>query len=399
MIDKVSFTQNIHTLKASYIGSPDRTEKNEGKVLTQKDGFQMTGLPQLENPSKAVKTLASGFGYSEFPQISPDGKTIVFNVVGDYSTSLMLQMDPDGKDIKTLFTKKPASPENIQQLFEETRGQISEQGTWSHDGKNIFFRTNQNGTFDVGRYNMKTGKREIVVADENLNMKHPVELEDGRVAGYGGPPGDKYKTVDKYSDLWIADPKKGTYTLITHTDGTVAYKHPAPFGDKLLAHKEPKNTDTDAADLIILDPKTGEETNITNTPKADDRHVFFNKKAGLLTYHSDESGDKNLWLSTPDGKHKCQLTHYGKPAQSPCWSPDGKKIYFVKKKQRQADDEPFYVRQADIRVIDVEDALKDLKDQAKDRIKSLKKMDADGELIKQAKAEYENYSYFVKKFD
>jgi Tol biopolymer transport system component len=282
--------------------------------------------------------------------------------------------------------------------MDKNRGNISEQGTWTKDGRQIYYRTNENGTFDVGRYDMKTGKKEIVVADENLNMKHPVELEDGRVAGYGGPPGEKYKTVDKYSDIWIADPSKGTYTLITHTDGSFAYKHPAPFGEMILAHKEPKNSDTEAADLIVLNPKTGEETNITNTPQADERHVFFNEKAGLLTYHSDGSGDKNLWLSTPDGGKKCQLTHYGKPAQSPCWSPDGKKIYFVRKNEKQAEGENFYVRQADIRVIDVRTALKDLVSQAKDRMKTLKSMDADTELIKEARMEYENYQFFLEKF-
>lgn len=397
-MDRVSFSQPMNILKSPYLGSSDRTEEKK-KPAAPSDGVEINSLPPLEMPRKAVETLASGFGYAEFPQVSPDGKTLVFNVVGDYVTSQMLVMDSDGGTVRSLFTGEKVTPENIGAFMEENKGNIAEQGTWSKDGRHIYYRTSQNGTFDVGRFDIKTGKKEIVVADDNLNMKHPVELEDGRVAGYGGPPGDKYKTVDKYSDIWIADPSKGTYALITHTDGSVAYKHPAPFGDKILAHKEPKGGDTEAADLVILDPKTGEETNLTNTPNADERHVFFNKKVGLLTYHSDGSGDKNLWLSTPDGKQKCQLTHYSKPAQSPCWSPDGRKIYFVRKNEKQAEGEDFYVRQADIRVIDVKDALKDLKEQSKDRIKTLKSMDADKELVAAARKEYENYKFFLEKYE
>ena len=84
---------------------------------------------------------------------------------------------------------------------------------------------------------METGERSLVAKDENLNFKHPVPMDEGHVVFYGGPPGEKYPTTDRYSNIFIADTNSGTHQQLTDSTGEVAYKHPSVMGGYILAHK------------------------------------------------------------------------------------------------------------------------------------------------------------------
>ncbi|MCA9793740.1 MAG: PD40 domain-containing protein [Candidatus Eremiobacteraeota bacterium] len=362
------------------------------------DRVQLQELAPLESPKKAIDTLVSGLGYCEFPQVSPDGKTLVFNVVHDYTTSQVMVVPSKGGKVRALDSGERIKPENVADYLAGHEGHIVEQASWARDGKTLFFRSNEQGTFGIGQHNMADGGRQMLVHNPELNMKHPIQMPDGRIVCYGGPPSQKYPTVDQYSNLFIADPSSGAITMLTDSTGDFAYKHPAVLGDAVIAHKEDKQAGG-MADLIRLDPTTHEQVKITETPTADERHPFYSPSMDLLVYHRKEAGDKNLVLSTPDGSRTAQLTFYGHPAQSPCWSPDGKKIYFVKKDVKQAEGEPFYARQSEIRVMDVEKALKDLKKQAKDQLKKLEAEGAKPELVELARQQHDNYSYFLRRYD
>ena len=386
--------QNIANSPArSATGAPPEAERSEVESV------QIRSMPPLESPKKAIDTLVAGFGYVEFPQVSPDGKRLVFNVVHNYATSQMFIVDSDGGKVRSLFTGEKVKAENVAEFLARHEGKIDEQATWSRDGKSLFYRTNSLGTFALGTFDFKSNESRVVAHDEKLNMKHPFETESGKVVCYGGPPDDVHQTVDKYSNLFLVDPKTGSSKMLTHSQGEVAYKHPAEMHGKIVAHKEFKGQGAGPAELVTIDPKTGVERNLTQTPDMDERHPFYNQRRDLLVYHRrDAGGDKNLVLSTPDGSRSAQITFYGAPAQSPCWSPDGKKIYFVKKLHKPENLEFFYDRQAEVRVMDVPQALEDLKDQAKARLKELKKLSAGEETIAQAEAQLDDYRYFLKQY-
>lgn len=374
-----------------------KARQAEAEEAAPQDVSKLTALPVLETPD-AVTTLASGFGYAEFPQVSPDGKRLIFNVVGDYTTSQMLVMSTKGGKVRSLVTGEEVTPMTVKPFMERHKGHTDEQGTWSEDGKCVYFRTNREGTFGIARFTLKSGKDELLVHDPARNMKHPVETEDGWLVCYGGPPGDKYPTVDKFTDLFLVNTETGQISMLTKSDGSVSYKHPSVMNGMIIAHKEVGTPDKESADLVMIDPATGKETPLTETPDVIERHPFYNDNVGLICYHSDETGDKNVWIREPDSDRRVQLTFYGKAAQSPCWSPEGDQIYFVKKGTRQAEGEDFFVRQADIRVIDVKEALKELKDQARAQVKELERGGAPEELVAQARERLENYRYFLEKY-
>lgn len=368
--------------------------QEESDAPPAKDGAQVNAPPVLLTPEDAVKKLAVGFGYAEFPQVSPDGEKLIFNSVGDFTTSQMLIMDSKGGKVRSLFTGQEVSAANLKEWHASNKDKIDEQGMWAEDGQSIFFRTNRQGTFGIAQYHFESDKQEMLAHDPGRNMKHPDQLDGTWLVAYGGPPSEKYATVDQYTDLFMVNRQSGEVKMLTHSDGTVHYKHPIGFKGKILAHKESDGQ----ADLVLIDPKTGGETNITDTPNAIERHPMYNEKRDLLAFHSDETGDKNIWLGLPDGSRKCQLTFYGKAAQSPCWSPGGKKLYFVKKGTRQTEDQQFFDRQTEIRVIDVKDALKDLAKQAQAQVKGLKMANAPEEQVAAAQARLEDYKFFLEKY-
>lgn len=370
--------------------------QDDGKIA---DSSEISCLKPFETPRDAVKILAEEFGYAEFPQISPDGEKVVFNVVADYTTSQMFEIDLKDNTICSLFTGEPVTRKSLPAFLEQHKGKTDEQGTWSQDGRYVYYRSNEKGTFGIGRFDTKTHSKELLLHDPAMNLKHPVETRDGFIVGYGGSPSEKYITSEKYSDIFVGDLKNHTYHTITASDGSVAYKHPSEMNGSILAHKETKGSEDAVADLVLLDPDTGREVNLTDTPESDERHPFYNKKRDLIAFHSDESGDKNLWLTTSDGNRRCQLTFYGKAAQSPCWTPNGKKIVFVKKLDSVPEGEPFYNRKADIRMIDVKDALKDLAHQAKKRVKHAEKNDSGKDVLERAEKEYQDYLFFLKRFE
>lgn len=354
------------------------------------------GLPPLETPRSSIRTLVSGLGYVEFPQLAPDGKRLVFNVVGDYTTSQLMMVDPRGGKPHALDTGEKITPANVGEYLHDHEGKIREQATWTADG-NLLYRTNEKGPFAIGIHDFQNDSDKVLVSDPNLNMKHPVELSDGHIVCYGGPPGEKYPTTDRYSNLFIADPADGHTRQLTDTRGEYAYKHPSEMKGQIVAHKEDKSRGGES-DLITIDPVTGEEKPLTITPGADERHPFYNSQRDLLVYHRKVDGDKNLVLSTPDGSRTAQLTFYGHPAQSPCWSEDGKELYFVKKHEGPPEGAPFYQRQADIRAMDVKEALKELHTQAKERLKALEANGAERPVIDAAFEELENYEYFLRRY-
>ncbi len=362
------------------------------------DRVELRALPPLETPSKAVTVLAESFGYAEFPQASPDGRHVLFNVVGDYETSQMILMDSDGGHKQALFSGEKVKAGDLPDFLARHHGRIDEQGTWAADGRSIYYRTNSQGRFAIARFELHDSSSRVVVQDPNLNLKHPVETSKGYILGYGGPPDATYQTSEAYSNIFLADPRTGSLRMLTHSDGSVSYKHPSEMKGQVLAHIEPKGAQEPMADLVSLDPGRGTERNLTASPDSDERHPFYNAKVDLVAYHAEESGDKNLWLATPDFQHRVQLTFYGKPAQSPSWSPDGQTLYFVKKGTKQAEGEPFYQRQADIRSLDVRRALKDLEEQARDRYHELKKDEAPHEVREAARQAWQDYRLFLDRY-
>ena len=396
--------RNLDPLSATRISTPLRSA-SPAQVPTRTespavpaDGVELQALPPLETPKKAVTVLAGSYGYAEFPQASPDGRHVLFNVVGDYETSQMLMVKAGGGTPRALFTGEKVGPEELPAFLERHHGHIDEQGTWTADGRSIYYRTNSQGQFSIARFDLEGASSKVVVSDPGMNLKHPVETGDGYILGYGGPPDAKYRTSEQYSDLFLADPATGQYRLLTHSDGSVSYKHPSEMHGQVLAHVEPKGTETAKADLVSVDPSTGRAQNLTASPGSDERHPFYNAKVDLVAFHSDDTGDKNLWIATPDFEHRAQLTFYGKAAQSPSWSPDGKTLYFVKKLEKQAEGEPFYERQADVRALDVRQALKDLGQQADDRVKALEKAEAPDEAVAAARSARAEYGFFLERY-
>ena len=170
------------------ISRPDsRKPTGNRSDAAPEESLTLSALEPLETPKKAIRKIVEDLGYAEFPQISPDGKTLVFNVVGDYSTSQLMTVPAAGGKVRALDSGEVLTPDNVDEYLQDHQGSIREQATFDKTG-NLLYRTNQNGTFDIGCYNFADKRFQMVAENPNLNLKHPVQLNDGRIAIYGGPP-------------------------------------------------------------------------------------------------------------------------------------------------------------------------------------------------------------------
>lgn len=366
-------------------GKKSKKRKKKGK----KDRVEISSPGSLNTPKTAIKPLVQDFGYVEFPQLSPDGKLLAFNVVRDHETSQLLVMDLESQEVRSPLTDEPVTRDSLKGFLDSRRGHLDEQGTWKEDGSGLYYRTNHGkGNFGIGSVDLG-GREEVVLYDEGLNMKHPCDMGQGWLTFYGGPVGKKYLTDDQFSDIYLANLGDQSFKPLTHSNGKLAYKHPAHLQEGIVAHVEATDEGRkDVADLVSIDPTTGEVRQLTETPAADERHAFYSEAKDLMIYHREIDGDKNLVLSTPDGSRSVQLT-FGERIQSPCWAPDGESVVFIEKGPKWSKDSQHFERDASIHRLELRSCLRELASQAEEGL---------AKAGPQARARYQDYLFFLQRF-
>jgi TolB protein len=87
---------------------------------------------------------------------------------------------------------------------------------------------------------------------------------------------------------------------------------------------------TGHTEVFVVDPQTGDATNISRHPSSNERYPSWSPDGGEIAFTSDRDGAYNLYLVRAGGSALRQLTHEKPPAvvgmQS--WTADGRWIYF-----------------------------------------------------------------------
>jgi len=196
-------------------------------------------------------------------------------------------------------------------------------------GGKVYFLSDRNGPFSLFVYDPKTKKVDQALPGNGSDIK----------SASAGPGAIVY---EQFGSLALFDPATGK----AHT---IAVTVPADLPNVRPHFKKVENEISGAAlspsgaravfeahgEILTAPGEKGDIRNLTNTPGTMERSPAWSPDGKWVAYFSDESGEYQLFLKSPDGMSEPKKISLGSPASfyyDPVWSPDSKKIVFSDKR-------------------------------------------------------------------
>jgi tricorn protease len=196
-------------------------------------------------------------------------------------------------------------------------------------GNKVYFLSDRNGPFSLYSYDVKARKVEQALASNGADIK----------SASPGPGGIVY---EQFGSLNLFDPATGKSSKVAVTvpadlpnvrphfkkvENEIAAATLSPSGARVLfeAHGE----------ILTAPAEKGDIRNLTNTPGTMERDPAWSPDGKWVAYFSDESGEYQLFLKSPDGLGEPKKISLGNPPSfyyDPIWSPDSRKIAYTDKR-------------------------------------------------------------------
>ena len=100
-------------------------------------------------------------------------------------------------------------------------------------------------------------------------------------------------------------------------------------------------------DLYSMDVASGEVSQLTNTPKAQDYAVEFSPDNQWISMLSNRDGQLNLYKLHSDGSQAIRLTEFTNPVSGGQWSPDGNRLLITSNESEDLRNADIYIVSAD----------------------------------------------------
>lgn len=268
---------------------------------------------------KAVSRITNFKGEKDayFPNVSPDGEDIVFEIrepaTGSYAPAY------------NLWCVKATGGHSTRRLTDSASLNI--RGAWSPDGERLFFASNRIGDRShLWRINVKKPGGITQVTSSTTWDSEPSISPDGDQVTFSA-----------------VDPRKGLPEIwIVKTDGTMP--------TQILEGDEPDWSPLGPIAYIVMDTTSDEHYLWTMAPDGSGRTQLTTSEPGVagiedrspswspdgtwLAFASNRGKDRkgrrnfDIWVIRPDGTDLTQLTTNGSHDTAPTWGPNGDYIYF-----------------------------------------------------------------------
>jgi len=262
---------------------------------------------------------------AEFGALSSDGKHIAYVPVDNNRrlSAIGWKRYRGGKASRVWIAN--LADLNLDQVPRET----SNDGNPMWVGNKVYFLSDRNGPFSLYAYDLKSKKVEQALPGNGADIK----------SASAGPGAIVY---EQFGSLNLFDPATGKSKAVAVTvpadlpnvrphfkkvENEIASATLSPSGARALfeAHGE----------VLAAPAEKGDIRNLTNTPGTMERDPAWSPDGKSVAYFSDESGEYQLFIKSPDGMSEPKKISLGNPPSfyySPTWSPDSKKIAYTDKR-------------------------------------------------------------------
>ncbi|HEV3039730.1 MAG TPA: hypothetical protein VHA33_18320 [Candidatus Angelobacter sp.] len=262
---------------------------------------------------------------AEFGAFSPDGKHIAYVPVDNNRrlSAIGWKRYRGGKASRIWVA-------NLSDLsIHEVPREASNDGNPMWIGNKVYFLSDRNGRFNLFAYDLDSKKVNQVLPGNDADIK----------SASAGSGAIVYEQFGSLSLLDLASGKSKTLSVSVPADlpnvrshfkkveGEIAAANLSPSGARAVfeAHGE----------ILTAPAEKGDVRNLTNTPGVMERDPAWSPDGKSVAYFSDESGEYQLFIKSPDGLGEPRKIPLGTPPSfyySPSWSPDSKKIAYTDKR-------------------------------------------------------------------
>ncbi|HYX51856.1 MAG TPA: PDZ domain-containing protein [Candidatus Limnocylindrales bacterium] len=212
--------------------------------------------------------------------------------------------------------------------IEKVPRDVSNDGNPMWVGSKIYFLSDRNGPVSMYAYDLKSKKVENVLASDN-DIK----------SASAGPGAIVFEQFGSLSLLDLATGKPKHLEISVPADLPKVMPHFKKVEDEIAAADiSPSGARAvfEAHGEILTAPaEKGDVRNLTNTPGVMERDPAWSPDGKSIAYFSDETGEYQLHIKSPDGLGEAKKISLGSPASfyyNPVWSPDSKKIAYTDKR-------------------------------------------------------------------
>lgn len=212
--------------------------------------------------------------------------------------------------------------------IEKVPREASNDGTPMWIGDKVYFLSDRNGPFSLYSYDVKSKKVETVLP-ATADIK----------SASAGPGAIVYEQFGSLGLFDLAGGKASTVTVNVPSDLPNARQHFKKVEHEIAAaNLSPSGARAvfEAHGEILTAPaEKGDIRNLTNTPGVMERDPSWSPDGKSVAYFSDESGEYQLFIKSPDGLADAKKIPLGTPPSfyyNPVWSPDSKKIAYTDKR-------------------------------------------------------------------
>jgi Tol biopolymer transport system component len=257
--------------------------------------------------------------------IVPGGERLAFNTSRDGNSEIYL-MNSDGSGLVNL-TNHPAFDANP---------------AWSPDGSKIAFTTERDGNLEIYVMNANgTGLVNLTRSPRSESM--PSWSPDGSKIAFKRDVGGEL-----FLEIAIMNADGSNPVNVSNNPDFVQRATWSPDGSR-IAYGSDRDFDTSgytelAFEIYVTDADGTRPFNLTNTDNAEDDFPAWSPDGSSIAFHSNRSGNWDIFLANPDGSGIVNLTQHSAGDYLPAWSKDGSRIAF--ESNRDGDIE-VYVMKAD----------------------------------------------------